>query len=400
MAQSGYTPIQIYYSTTAAATPTAGNLANGELAINITDGKLYYKDNGGTVRTIASKATGTIGGSDTQVQFNSSGSLAGSANFTWNGSTLAITGALTATADSSFTSTGALQISKGTTGQQPGSPSVGMLRYNTTTNQFEGYSGSSPAWGPLAGSTSSSISNGTSNVTVASANGSVTVATNGTTALTINTSQNSTFVGTVSSAGYSFSSSGQYLKTSAGAALIGSDDNSRTLIRPASSGGNVTFNNYANNATSVNITDSGNMSVSGSLSKGSGSFDIAHPLDATKRLRHSFTESPRYDLIYRGRVTLVDGKATVNLDADCGGSSPMTPGTFEALTRDPDIFLQNVSGWNNLRGSVSGATLFIESQTSCSDVVSWMVVAERKDAHIVDGAGGMADSNGKMILEY
>jgi hypothetical protein len=50
-----------------------------------------------------------------------------------------------------------------------------------------------PTWQtPSAGS---SISNGTSNVTVASANGSVTVATNGTTALTINTSQNATFAG-------------------------------------------------------------------------------------------------------------------------------------------------------------------------------------------------------------
>ena len=56
MAQTGYTPISLYYSTTAAATPSAVNLANGELAINITDGKLYYKDSGGTVQLIASKA--------------------------------------------------------------------------------------------------------------------------------------------------------------------------------------------------------------------------------------------------------------------------------------------------------------------------------------------------------
>lgn len=66
---------------------------------------------------------------------------------------------ITATADSSFTSTGALLISKGTTGQQPGSPATGMLRYNTTTNQFEGYSGSSPAWNPVGGA---SLSNDTS----------------------------------------------------------------------------------------------------------------------------------------------------------------------------------------------------------------------------------------------
>lgn len=57
MSQAGYTPIQLYFSTTAAAVPVNTNLANGELAINITDGKLYYKDNGGTVRLLASNAT-------------------------------------------------------------------------------------------------------------------------------------------------------------------------------------------------------------------------------------------------------------------------------------------------------------------------------------------------------
>ena len=73
-------------------------------------------------------------------------------------------GSLTATADSSFTSTGALQISKGTTGQQPGSPSTGMLRYNTTTNQFEGYSGSSPAWNSVGGATLSNDTSTASNL--------------------------------------------------------------------------------------------------------------------------------------------------------------------------------------------------------------------------------------------
>jgi hypothetical protein len=68
-------------------------------------------------------------------------------------------GSLTASADSTFSSTGALTISKGTTGQQPGSPVTGMMRYNTTTNQFEGYSGSSPAWKSIGGS---ALSNDTS----------------------------------------------------------------------------------------------------------------------------------------------------------------------------------------------------------------------------------------------
>jgi hypothetical protein len=65
------------------------NLANGELAINITDGKLYYKNNSGVVTLLAgSSGSGPAGGSNTQVQYNSSGILAGSANLTFNGTTL------------------------------------------------------------------------------------------------------------------------------------------------------------------------------------------------------------------------------------------------------------------------------------------------------------------------
>lgn len=62
MAQTGYTPIKLYASSTAAAVPLAANLDNtngAELAINITDGKLYYKDNTGTVQLLASKNSTT-----------------------------------------------------------------------------------------------------------------------------------------------------------------------------------------------------------------------------------------------------------------------------------------------------------------------------------------------------
>ena len=89
MAQTGYTPISIYYSATATNTPTAGNLVAGELAINTADGKLFYKDSSGVVQTIASK-NGVAGGSNTQVQYNSSGSLAGSANMTFSGTALTL----------------------------------------------------------------------------------------------------------------------------------------------------------------------------------------------------------------------------------------------------------------------------------------------------------------------
>jgi len=178
MSATNYTPIQLYYSTTAAAVPLAANLVAGELAINTADGKLYYKSSAGVVTLLAGAGgTGIVAGSNTQIQFNNSGVFGASANLTWSGTTLAVTGSftatnlswnqttlaitgnLTATTDSTFSSTGALTISKGTTAQQPGSPVTGMMRYNSTTNQFEGYSGSSPAWKSIGGS---ALSNDTS----------------------------------------------------------------------------------------------------------------------------------------------------------------------------------------------------------------------------------------------
>jgi hypothetical protein len=59
MAATGFTPISTYYTTTASAVPTAGNLINGELALNINtaDGKLFYKDSAGVVQVLATKAS-------------------------------------------------------------------------------------------------------------------------------------------------------------------------------------------------------------------------------------------------------------------------------------------------------------------------------------------------------
>jgi hypothetical protein len=88
MSQANFTPISLYYSTTASAVPTAANLVPGELAINTNDGKLYYEDSSGVVQVLATKSTGSIGGSNTQVQFNNSGSLGGSSGLTWDGSFL------------------------------------------------------------------------------------------------------------------------------------------------------------------------------------------------------------------------------------------------------------------------------------------------------------------------
>jgi hypothetical protein len=66
MAQTGFTPILIYSSSTATNAPAVGNLTNStlgsELAINITDGKLFYKDNANAIQVIGWKTTPTTAG--------------------------------------------------------------------------------------------------------------------------------------------------------------------------------------------------------------------------------------------------------------------------------------------------------------------------------------------------
>jgi len=60
-----------------------------------------------------------------------------------------ITGDLTVTGNGEFGGTGYLLIPKGTTAERPAVPVEGEIRYNTTTDQFEGYQGG--AWGQLGG---------------------------------------------------------------------------------------------------------------------------------------------------------------------------------------------------------------------------------------------------------
>jgi hypothetical protein len=56
---------------------------------------------------------------------------------------------LAANADSSFTSTGALSVSKGTTAQRPAT-STSQIRFNTDLSQFEGWTGGA-VWTPMGG---------------------------------------------------------------------------------------------------------------------------------------------------------------------------------------------------------------------------------------------------------
>jgi len=124
-----------------------------------TSSKTYYVINGSSY-TVTVKASGQTGvtvpsGKNTLVVFNGTDYVSAvtytptitvsSATF----STLSTDGTGTVT----FGGTGAITVPSGTTAQEPGSPATGMIRFNTTLNQFEGYNGS--IWGGIGGANAS-----------------------------------------------------------------------------------------------------------------------------------------------------------------------------------------------------------------------------------------------------
>lgn len=163
MAQTNYTPIQLYYSTTPAAVPVAANLVSGELAINIADGKLYYKDSGGVVQIIATTAgaagtvtsVGVSGG--TTGLTTSGGPITSSGTITFAGTLVAAnggTGLASYTAGDVLYASGTTTISKlaiGTngyvmtsTGSAPQWSATSGISVGTATNLAGGATGSVP----------------------------------------------------------------------------------------------------------------------------------------------------------------------------------------------------------------------------------------------------------------
>jgi hypothetical protein len=117
----------------------------------------------------------------------------------------------------------------------------------------------------------------------------------------------------------------------------------------------------------------GDVFISGSLSKGGGSFKIDHPLDpANKYLYHSFVESPDMMDVYNGNI-LLDGN---------GAALVSLPDWFETLNRDfryqltaigtpgPNLYVAEEISGNHFKiaGGKPGAK------------VSWQVTGIRRDA--------------------
>ena len=112
--------------------------------IAVPAGKSMFVFNNGTnvVEAVNAAVTLAVTGAATV-----GGSLGVTAAATVGGS-LGVAGAATFAADSSFTSTGAVLLPAGTTAQQPTGVN-GKIRYNSTSNTFEGYAAG--AWGSIGG---------------------------------------------------------------------------------------------------------------------------------------------------------------------------------------------------------------------------------------------------------
>jgi len=137
--------VLIKRSGTANAVPSSGNLSLGELAINYADGNLFYKDSGGAVKLIASNQFVSVTGNVTGGNILTSGIISATANIT--AGNVLTAGLISATG-------------------------------NVTGNYFIG--NGSLLTGIAGGGGGASISNGTSNVTVVSSGGNVTVGVGGT----------------------------------------------------------------------------------------------------------------------------------------------------------------------------------------------------------------------------
>jgi hypothetical protein len=186
-------------------------------------------------------------------------------------------------------------------------------------------------------------------------------------------------------------SSGQVLTSGGGS-------NSPMTWSPVTGTGNVVF---SASPTFTGTITANSANFSGALSKGSGSFDIEHPLDPVKRLVHSFIEGPRCDNIYRNKKQLINGKAVVNLDIECTNDrhNSMTEGTFIALNTNLSVYLQNNETFDPVKGTIVGNKLLIISQNPESNAtIDWMVVGERKDTFIKKWE--RTDSNGYLKTEY
>ena len=194
MAAVNFTPISLYYSTTAAAVPSAGNLVAGELALNTVYEKLYFKNSAGVVKLLASNA---VTAPVTTISFGSTGLTPSTAT----------SGAVTVA--------GTLAIGSGGTGQTTAGAAFNALSPITTTGDLILGNGANSATRLAIGANGYVLTSNGTTASWAATSGGVTTFSAGTTGLTPSTATS----GAVTLAGTLAIANGGTGQTSASAAL-------------------------------------------------------------------------------------------------------------------------------------------------------------------------------------
>jgi len=146
MAALNFTPISLYYSTTAAATPSAGNLVAGELALNTLDEKLYFKNSAGTVKLLASNVTPVANGGTSLTTLTANNVILGNGTSAPLFVAPSTAGNVLTSNGSTWTSTapaasGVTTFSAGTTGFTPSSATSGAVTLAGTLATTNGGTG-------------------------------------------------------------------------------------------------------------------------------------------------------------------------------------------------------------------------------------------------------------------
>lgn len=332
MAATNYTPIQLYYSTTASAVPVNTNLAAGELAINTLDEKLYFKNSAGTVKLLASTA------SVAPVTTFS----AGTTGFT---PSTATSGAITLA--------GTLVVSNGGTGLT--TLTAGSLTYGAGTSAFSalaiGTAGqiltvnsgaTAPQWSSLSGVAVTTFSGGTTGFTPSSATaGVITLAGtlvvsnggSGATTLTGVLKGNGTSAFTAATAGTDYVAPGTattftalqtFAGTSSNADLKTSNILETTTISATAATGTINFDTTTQSVLYYTTNASGNFTVN---FRGSSGTSLNTIMATGESLSATFLVTNGATAYYNSAVTIDGNSVTPKWQ---GGTAP-TSGNASAI---------------------------------------------------------------------
>lgn len=140
MAATGFTPVFIYSSSTGGNAPAAANLTNttlgSELAINITDGYLFYKDNANAIQKIGIKNPATTSGTLAQFASTTSSQLAGVISDETGSGSLVFATSPTLTTPNIGAATGTSLVTGNITYNTTGATSTGRLTLTPASGDY------------------------------------------------------------------------------------------------------------------------------------------------------------------------------------------------------------------------------------------------------------------------